>query len=64
MKKKTHFGLLCLAFLLATHSYKITPSGIFYKTSEVCTDGSVRLSLEPDEVVSVFPSTGCRKSGF
>ena len=44
--------------------YKITSSGIFYKTSEVCTDGSVRLSLEPDEAVSVFPSTGCRKSGF
>ena len=44
--------------------YKITPSGIFYKTSEVCTDGSVRLSLEPDEAVSVFPSTGCHKSGF
>lgn len=44
--------------------YKITPSGIFYKSSEVCADGCVRLSLEPDEAVSVIPSTGRNKSGF
>ena len=38
--------------------YKITPSGIFYKTTITCGDGILRLSLEPDEAVSVFPSAG------
>ena len=42
--------------------YKITSSGIFYKNSEVCDNGYIRLSLEPDEAVSIFPSTGRYKS--
>ena len=42
--------------------YKITSSGIFYKTSIACEDGYIRFSLEPDEAVSIFPSTGQYKS--
>lgn len=129
MKKKTHFGLLCLAFLLATHSlfsqgtspeswrnisgekydwtktmrpeqpymhayhqmqlmkimlsypdekgnpvicYTFEQVLSLVKQMDAVTRGlpktlylgSVRLSLEPDEAVSVFPSTGCHKSGF
>lgn len=42
--------------------YRITPAGISYKTSVACEKGTVCLSLEPDEAVSIFPSTGRYKS--
>ena len=44
--------------------YKVTPSGIFFKTSVPCINGKICLSLEPNEAVSVFPSIGYHQSNL